>query len=125
MAKTLMAVVGVLLLLTSCGEGRGSDGEPKSVGGPSHSMTVAEARGAAVGTRLRVKGALIVSESGAVMCDALAESSPPQCPNGVPLTGLDRSIIPPDTPSVRGVTWMEALEVIVERTRGGLRYVDS
>lgn len=117
-----MAAIGVLLLC-SCGTASQAEDEPDSVGGPARAVSVEEARDVEVGTRIRVTGALLVSGTSALMCDALAESSPPQCLGGMALAGFDRSVLPPDTPSARGTRRVEEVQVIAERTRDGLRYV--
>ncbi len=116
----------MVLALTGCGSAdAGSTDRPGSAGGPADPVSFEEARGAEVGERLRVRGALVVEPGGASLCDGLAESYPPQCLNGLTLQGFDRGVLPPDASSSGGVTWVEQLELIAERTREGLRYVEG
>ncbi|CAA9330350.1 MAG: hypothetical protein AVDCRST_MAG34-217 [uncultured Nocardioidaceae bacterium] len=125
MNKNLAWLVAVVAL-TGCGSaGAGSTDGSGSVGGPAAAVTVEEARSAQVGDRLRVRGALVLEPAGAAICDALAESYPPQCPNGLSVQGLDERTLPPDAASDGGVTWVEQFELIAERTEDGLRYVDG
>jgi hypothetical protein len=86
-------------------------------------VTVEQARSAEVGERLRVHASLMLSRSGAAMCDALAESYPPQCTNGLVLHGFDRVSMPTGAESASGVTWVNWITVTAERTKDGLRYV--
>jgi hypothetical protein len=114
-----------LVALAGCGSADGGpvDGSSR-VGGPAKVVTVEEARTADIGERLRVRGALVLSPDGAALCDALAESHPPQCPLGLPVQGFDRTTLPPDASSAGRVTWVERLELVAERTQDGLRYVE-
>jgi hypothetical protein len=70
---------------------------------------------------IRVRGALVVQSDQMVMCDALAESVPPQCANGVRLTGFDVGTLPPGTEQVNGVRWVDSIQLIVHRDGANLR----
>lgn len=108
---TSLVVLGGLLL-TGCGEATRDTGG--SIGGPAEAVTVQEALRSPGLDPLRVRAGLIVDRrSGAQLCDAMAESYPPQCVDGAPLRGFDDSILPPDTARARGVRWVDTIELIV------------
>jgi hypothetical protein len=123
MNSNLAWFLGALLLLGGCGTaGDQSDGD-SSTGGPPRTVTVEQARAADVGERLRVHGSLMFSKAGAVMCDALAESYPPQCANGLPLRGFRKASMPAGAESASGMSWVNQTMVVAERTTDGLRYL--
>ena len=123
MNRNLAWILGALLLLGGCGTaGDQSSGDPPA-GGPPRRVTVEQARSAQVGERLRVHASLMLSRSGAAMCDALAESYPPQCTNGLPLEGFGRALMPREAESASGFTWVDQLELVAERTPSGLKYL--
>jgi hypothetical protein len=126
-SERLVAAALVLGALTGCGDQTDHGDQPAdvSVGGPDRAVDIEQAREAVPGVRLRVRGALVLTDGQAVMCAALAESNPPQCPNGLELSDFDAQILPPNTPSAGDVRWLESLEIIAVRTTEGLKFLDS
>jgi hypothetical protein len=102
------------LLLAACGQ-VGEAGE-SSIGGPDDAVTVTEALAAPEDRRLRVAGSLLWDGTTMWLCDAIAESYPPQCVQGAELTGYDPAQIPPETPDMAGVRLVERLHVVVHRS---------
>lgn len=77
-------------------------------------LEVAEAIAYTGSDLIMVSGALVISADGILLCQALAESSPPQC--GTPrieVRGLDISQVP-DLQSAGDVRWTEQVELIGE-----------
>lgn len=95
--------------------------ESGSLGGPARPLRVDQAKRFDGQGPIRVRGALVVQSHHVVMCDALAESVPPQCANGVRLTGFDVGTLPPDTDHVNGVRWLDSIQLIVHRDGAHLR----
>ncbi len=123
--KRLVALVLTPVLLSAiaaCSQTAGANGSG-STGGPDTALTVAAAL--ATDGPLRVRGALVFDGRVAKLCDALAESYPPQCVDGTTITGFDASIIPLDAHRDGRVRWMDSIELIVTRDGGALRYVSS
>jgi hypothetical protein len=84
---------------------------PGTAGGPG--ITIAEALGTGGGQPLLVNGALFVDQDGGVLlCDAIAESFPPQC-GGLRLAvrGLDLGSLP-DLEEANGVRWAEQVQLL-------------
>jgi hypothetical protein len=108
-----LGAIAAGLLLAACGQvsEAGEPGEP-SVGGPDDAVTVTQALAAPEDRTLRVAGSLLWDGDRVQLCDALAESYPPQCTDGAVLQGWDPAQIPPDLAGVRVV---EGLEVVVRR----------
>jgi hypothetical protein len=119
--------VALLVLLAGCaspGSGDqpvGDDAPPGSIPGdvavlavvdqdPSiPAITVVEAIGRAAGDIVSVSGALFVDPDGSVhLCDAIAESYPPQCGGSrLEVRGLDLATLPLE--EANGVRWAEAV----------------
>ena len=135
--KPLSLAAAILAMaLTACGTETASDdtdppagdrggtanGAGASVGGPAEPLTVDEARAVEPGEVIRLRGALVLDGQRATLCEALAESYPPSCPNGLVIDEFDASILGPDTPRSGSVRWLEGLELIAVRTEKGLTY---
>ena len=95
--------------------GRDADGvltiEPGSAGGPG--VSIEQAVGSGGDQPLLVNGALFVDPEGRVLlCDAIAESFPPQC-GGLRLEvhGLDLASVP-DLQEENGVQWAEQVQLL-------------
>ena len=111
-------LVGLALTVAACGATSSTD----SVGGPPSAVSVAEAL-QREGQKVRVRGALVVDRREARMCDALAESHPPQCVGGARLVSFDASTLPPEAAESGGVRWLDSVEVIAVVADGTLRQV--
>ena len=120
---TVLALGAAGAALTACGSSTSSaePGENGSLGGPARPLSVDQAMHFDGEGPIRVRGALVVQSGDVVMCDSLAESVPPQCVNGVTLTGFDVGTLPPDTDPVNGVRWVDPIELIVHRDGAKLR----
>ncbi len=84
---------------------------PGTADGPG--ITIAEALGSGGGQPLLVNGALFVDpEEGVLLCDAVAESFPPQC-GGLRLEvrGLDLGALP-GLEEANGVRWAEQVQLL-------------
>lgn len=123
MLRWIVAVTA-FATLASCGDSSNS-GDGTSVGGPDSVISVKDALAAPEGDRLRVRGSLLVDPTGARLCDALAESFPPQCVGGAVLGNFDEAVIPPDTQRSGDVRWVDQIELIVVREGSGLRVVEA
>ncbi|MEA2652219.1 MAG: hypothetical protein QOI85_1940 [Chloroflexota bacterium] len=95
--------------------GRDADGiltiEPGSAGGPG--ISIEDAVGNGGDQPLLVNGALFVDPQGKVLlCDAIAESFPPQC-GGLRLEvrGLDLASLP-DLEEENGMRWAEQVQLL-------------
>lgn len=132
MSRTVAAVlIGLLLSTQACNpSGRSSDferpsratipnGQPNLVG-PDEPLTIAEARAQKPGSAFLVCGSVVLIGRAAEMCDALAESFPPQCPDGLQLEGLDDSDLPGSAHEAQGVAWATGVLLQVRRTENGL-----
>ena len=84
---------------------------PGSAGGPG--ISIEEAIGNSGGEPLLVNGALVVDPNGRVLlCDALAESFPPQCGGSrLEVRGLDLASLP-DVQEANGVRWAEQVQLL-------------
>lgn len=121
---TLAVTALALLPLSACGQAADSGGTT-SAGGPATALTVADARTTAASGPLRVRGALIFDGELAKLCDALADSYPPQCIDGTTIAEFDESILPPDTNTDGQVRWVDSIELIVTRDGERFRYVST
>jgi hypothetical protein len=119
-----LMLAGVAVALTACSESANAGGNG-SIGGPPSPISVDQAMQSPGTGPMRVRGALVVQGGGVVMCDALAESYPPQCINGVALTGFAVERLPADAQRAIGVRWVDSVEMIVHRDGGGLRAADN
>ena len=85
--QPLAAVLVALLFLAACG---GDDGDPAATDPPTsedEALTVAEVLAGEPQGEVAVRGNLFDDGSGLVVCGALAESFPPQCPGqSLPIT---------------------------------------
>ena len=132
--KRLTGLTFLVVLLTACastgdatstdpgstGSGPGGGGgdadgiltiSPGSAVGPG--VSIEEAIGNGGGEPLLVNGAVFVDPDGRVLlCDAIAESFPPQC-GGMRLEvrGLDLSSLP-DLEQANGVRWAEQVQLL-------------
>ena len=110
----------IVLTIAACGADRSPD---TSGGGAPSPLTVAQALKTQTGEKLRVRGAVVVTQNGARICDALAESHPPQCAGGARLLNLAASDLPPGSEEFAGVHWTESVELIVTVEGRDLRHV--
>ena len=127
--KRRVSIMLLLVLLTACasagdapttdpgsiGAGGDADGiltvAPGTAIGPG--ISIEEAIGNGGAEPLLVNGALVVDPDGrALLCDALAESFPPQC-GGLRLEvrGLDLGSLP-DLEEANGVRWVEQVQLL-------------
>lgn len=128
----IIGLVSILVLLAACastgdapstsgpggsgGQG-GTDADgilniaPGTAGGPG--ISIEEAIGNGGGEPLLVNGALVVDPDGRVLlCDALAESFPPQCGGArLEVRGLDVDSLP-DLQEGNGVRWAEQVQLL-------------
>ncbi len=119
----IFAVAGVVaaLVLTqvSCGAQAEDPGD-----GPAGAISVQEAMTRPEDRTLQVVGGLLWDGKEMLICDAIAESSPPQCMQGMTLQGWDPAQIPPGTPTTGGVQVVDRAEVTVHRS-GDVLVVDD
>ena len=129
--KRTIAIAITLVLLAACA----STGDAPSTSGPSASsgigadadgilniaagtaggpgISIEEAIGNGGGEPLLINGALVVDPDGRVLlCDALAESFPPQCGGArLEVRGLDLASLP-DVQEANGVRWVEQAQLL-------------
>ena len=76
-------------------------------------ISIDEAIGGGGGEPLLINGALVVDPNGRVLlCDALAESFPPQCGGArLEVRGLDLASLP-DVQEANGVRWAEQVQLL-------------
>ena len=125
----IIGLVSILVLLAACA----STGDAPSTSGPGGSgvdadgilniaagstavgpgVSIEEAIGNSGGEPLLVNGALFVDANGRVLlCDALAESFPPQCGGSrLEVRGLDLASLP-DVQEANGVRWAEQVQLL-------------
>lgn len=113
------AVLALVLSLAACGTtAPAPDGEPTlviadgAVDGPG--LSVADALGhRATDDIVTVSGALFVGADGAILlCDAIAESFPPQCGGErIHVTGLDLAAVP-GLQTEGEVSWAEGVTLL-------------
>ncbi len=133
MAKLLMRVhclslLAAVLLLPSCG-GESDAGPPPSAGVPARGggLTVSAALRSTIDDVLLVRGALFVEDGKARLCEAQAESYPPQCAGA----SIDVERIPPEEreklmKSEDGrVEWSEGEVRLLGRVEDGVLVVDA
>jgi hypothetical protein len=127
--KRIIGLAFVLVLLTACastgdapstngstGTGADADGILNIAAGSTAvgpGISIEEAIGNGGGQPLLVNGALFVDPEGVVLlCDAIAESFPPQC-GGLRLEvrGLDLASLP-DLEEANGVRWAEQVQLL-------------
>ena len=83
--------------------------EPAPAPGAEGTLTVSDALESGTLSGASVTGFLVIDESGARLCEALAESMPPQCAGAsIPVTGYEERV---DVPliSEQGVSWTDDL----------------
>lgn len=86
--------------------------EPAPEPGSNGALTVSDALESGASAGMSVSGFLVIDDSGARLCDALAESYPPQCAaDSIPVTGFEESV---DVPLVtaQGVSWTDERVVL-------------
>jgi hypothetical protein len=113
--RTLLLLPLAVLALAACG--RGEETEPQQSGPPAPTpgaatgpgLTVEEAMASDLEGPLLVRGMLLADDESTRLCDALAESYPPQCGGRfLRVEGLDLATMTGLT-SAEGVTWSEGL----------------
>lgn len=120
-ARTVF-MVGLLIGLSGCGEGSTPNANGAVGVAASSVLDVAAAQGNQSGETFRVRGSLISVDDTWLLCDALAESYPPQCGGDhVTVLGVDGSGL--SWESAHGVRWIDNLELLVRRVEGGLQIV--
>ena len=81
--------------------------------GSDGALTVSDALESGASAEMSVSGFLVIDDSGARLCDVLAESYPPQCggAGALPVTGFEESV---DVPLVtaQGVSWTDERVVL-------------
>ncbi len=96
-----------------------------SVGMPAEGgLTVSEALATDATGTIAIQGFLLVDQSGARLCDALAESYPPQCGGAsVPIVDYEEMV---DVPlaSAQGVTWTDTTVTFCGELVDGVFTVD-
>ena len=126
--KRTLALAFTLVVLAACtstgdapstsgprGAGGDADGilniAAGSAGGPG--ISIEDAIGNGGGEPLLINGALVVDPDGRVLlCDALAESFPPQCGGArLEVRGLDVGSLP-DLQEGNGVRWAEQVQLL-------------
>ncbi len=94
----------VLLLAAVALAGCGDDGEDGSGSGP---LSVKEALESSSGEPVVVEGGLLASGNVVQLCEALAESYPPQCSGArLEVQGLDLASLS-DVQTAQGVSWRD------------------
>jgi hypothetical protein len=115
----------VLVALAALAAGCGTAGESSAPARTQPPVTsFEEARSAEDGMRVELGGAVYADDRPMQLCDALAESYPPQCGHGIPLAGIEWEALP----AVRrasGVTWTDTGVVLSGEMRGGTLHVDG
>lgn len=102
----------------------GDDGEVVTGGMVAEPLTVSQALVSDIGGVIAVQGFLFDDGSGPVLCDALAESFPPQCGgDSLPVSGHEEAV---DVPiiSEQGVTWTDQPVVLLGEYIDGTLVVD-
>jgi hypothetical protein len=121
-----LALLLILLVLAACTAGQSPDDSPPPTTEPGDEWTLVVADDAAVDgpgisvaealthgptdDMVLVTGALFIDADGTVqLCDAIAESFPPQCGGErLAVTGLDPADVP-DLQDANGVRWAEGV----------------
>jgi hypothetical protein len=99
------------------------------VAGPSGALvdgglTIADALASNASGLIAVRGFLVADETGARLCEALAESYPPQCGGAdMPVTGWEEALTVP-TQSAQGVTWTDDVVSLLGEFVDGTFVVD-
>lgn len=124
MMKTLCGVfaLAALAALAGCGSGPAgpSTGAPDRAGG----LTVEQALASDLDEPLLVRGALVAGPDEARLCDALAESYPPQCAGAsLAVEGADVDALATD--EAQGVRWAEDVRLLGTVDDGVLTVTDS
>ena len=102
----------------------GDDGEVVSGGMTAEPLTVSEVLVSDIGGVFAVQGLLFDDGSGPVLCEALAESFPPQCGGAsLPVSGHEEVI---DVPLImeQGVSWTDGVLVLFGEYVDGSLVVD-
>jgi hypothetical protein len=120
----VLGAVAVALLAAACGAGRSSAPGAASSEPPPHPGGVGAALAAPDGSRVSVRGALFRDPDGVRLCDAIAESYPPQCGGPrIDVIGLP-AVVPAMQHSDDGaVSWVESIE-LEGVVRGGRLFLD-
>lgn len=91
---------------------------------PTTGLSVSEALASTVTDRIAVRGFLVVDDDGARLCDALAESYPPQCGgDSVPVVEYEEMV---DVPlmEAQGVSWTDTVVTFCGELIDGVFSVD-
>ena len=123
-----LLLAGLLLLAAACEDDAGHDaaptgGPPLSAVGPG--ISVAEARASTLDGPLLVNGFLVVQGDGARLCEALAESFPPQCGgDSLAVEGLDLDAFE-GLSSEQDTRWSEAPIQLLGEVEGSVLTVSA
>lgn len=118
--RSALLLVAVAALAGGCGSA--SEERPPPAPGQPHATSFDEALDAEDGTHVELTGAVYADERPMRLCDALAESYPPQCARGIPLAGVTWAELPA-VQRTSGVTWTDAAVRLVGEMRGGALHV--
>lgn len=122
------ALATLLLLAAACDDDDGDDADatvtpPSSATGPG--ISVADALTSTLDGPLLVNGFLVVRGDEARLCEALAESFPPQCGgDSLVVEGLDVSSLP-DLMTEQDTTWSDQQIQLLGVVEDGVLTVDS
>ena len=127
--RLLLIAAALAAVLSACGADTATSNDPGATAGPGRAadgiLTVTPGTGGGPGISIEdavnqagqqpllVNGALFVAADGTVLlCDAIAESFPPQCGGTrLEVRGLDLAGIP-DLQAANGVRWIEQTQVL-------------
>ncbi len=123
--RRLLVPAAVVVLADGCG-GERSEPNPPAANAIGPALTVAEALEADAEGPLLVRGFVYAAEGGLRLCDALAESYPPQCAGasirveGVSLSEFER------VETAEGVSWTQAaVKILGDLENGALVVSDT
>lgn len=121
--QLVLAASSLVLLAAACSGGddiAGSGGTSGAATGMGPGISIAEARRSTLAGPLLVNGYLVASSGETRLCEALAESSPPQCAGAsLVVRGLELASVE-GTRSASGVTWTERPVQLLGEVRDGV-----
>jgi hypothetical protein len=117
--RAALLLAALVVLSVGCGA---SEDEPPSAADGSRLVSFDEARDAEDGTLVELGGAVYADDEPMRVCRELAESYPPQCGAGIPVSGVAWDELP-DVQRASGVTWTDTGVGLVGTMRGGTLHV--
>ncbi|MDA1061941.1 MAG: hypothetical protein O2895_03400 [Chloroflexi bacterium] len=125
----LAALAGLLLLAAACSDDDDADDADATAAplsrGAGPGISVAEARASTLDGPLLVNGFLVVQGDEAELCEALAESFPPQCGgDSLAVEGLDLDAFE-GLSSEQATRWSEAPIQLLGAVEGGVLTVSA